>query len=227
MAIKRNFSQKNELIYAIHHFSLNQDTREIFIQGFFDNETESSEIDYKNAAIFLKNIQYLIALDSTKPIVVHLFTVGGEWDAGMVIYDAIATCPVHVTTIVHGQAYSMGSIILQAADTRILMPNAHFMVHEGWTTICNTSKGAVSTMEYEKEVGETMINIYVNRCKDGEFFKDYKVPAVKKYIKGKMDRKQDWYLNAEDSVKYGFADGVLGAKPEYKDIYTILNKNGV
>jgi ATP-dependent Clp endopeptidase proteolytic subunit ClpP len=223
--IKRNFSQKNELIYAIHHFCLNQDTREIFLQGFLDNEKEASEIDYKCATIFIKNIQYLIALDSTKPIYIHMSTVGGDSDSGMAIYDVISSCPTHVVIIVHGMAYSMGSIILQAADERIMMPNANFMIHGGWVDMINTFKGAASTTEFYNKLDKQMLDIYVSRCQYGEFFKEKRASEVKKYLQNKMDKKQDWYLNAEETVLYGFADEVLN--PKEKSIHDILMKNGV
>jgi len=224
---RRNFSEKNELIYAIHHFSLNQDTREIFLHGFLDCDTDNSEIDYKNATIFLKNIQYLTSLSSTKPIFIHLFTVGGDWDAGMVIYDAISCCPAPTTIIIHGQAYSMGSIITQAAKVRLIMPNAHFMLHEGSTTISDTHKGLMSAVEYEKDITASMIDIYAKKCKTGEFFKDYTYINIKKFLQDKLDHKQDWYLDAQKSVYYGFIDDVLGNSPKYKNLSTILRVKGV
>ena len=46
----------------------------------------------------------------------------------MAIFDAIKICRSHVTILVYGQAESMSSIILQAADKRIMMPNSTLYV---------------------------------------------------------------------------------------------------
>ena len=45
-----------------------------------------------------------------------MHSVGGNWNDGMAIFDAIELCQSYVTIIVYGQAESMSSIILQAAD---------------------------------------------------------------------------------------------------------------
>jgi len=224
---KRSFSQKSELIYNLHHFALDPDTREVFLDGFIDDEIECAIINSKSASIFLKNLQYLISSDATKPIFIHLSSNGGDWHSGMIIYDAISNCPVHVTMIVHGHAFSMGGIILQAADTRIMMPHADLLIHEGSMYIEGTYKNAESNIELCKKTNKIMLDIFSDRCSSGIFFKDYKLTGIRKYIQSRMDRKQDWYLDAEETVKYGFADTILGQKPEFKDIYTIINKNGV
>ena len=35
---------------------------------------------------------------------------------------------------------------------------------------------------------------------------------VKRHIVSQLDSKSDWILDAEESVDYGFADGVLGSE---------------
>ena len=59
-----------------------------------------------------------------------------------------------------------------------------------------------------------MLDIYTERCIEGPFFQNrYKSltkDKVRNYIKKKMQQKGDWWLNAEEAVYYGFADGVLG-----------------
>lgn len=229
MLRRRTFDQRNELAYTIHHFAVNADTREIFLSGDVDNvNKEYSEVDFISATIFLKNLRYLVSIDKDKPIFIHLMTVGGDWDAGMVMYDAISTCPSHVTIIVHGQAYSMGSVILQAADTRLMMPHANFMLHEGSIQVDNTTmKIANTTLIEANRVNEQMLDIYANRCVDGPIFKDKKVSDIKRYIKNKWDKKEDWYLSSEEVIQYGFADGIIGQTDKFNDITTLIQNNGV
>ena len=81
-------------------------------------------------------IKALHILDSTaptgdKPITVIMNNPGGDEYHGMAIYDAIKSCKNHVTIVVFGMAMSMGSIILQAADKRVMSANSRVMIHYG------------------------------------------------------------------------------------------------
>jgi ATP-dependent protease ClpP protease subunit len=42
--------------------------------------------------------------------------------------------------------------------------------------------------------------------------KNWKRPFVRKHIESQLANKSDWILTAEESVYYGFADGILGDK---------------
>ncbi len=48
-----------------------------------------------------------------------MHSVGGSWNDGMAIFDAIQLSKSYVTIISYGQAESMSSVILQAADKRV------------------------------------------------------------------------------------------------------------
>ena len=85
---------------------------------------------YRMATTFIKNIRLLDQIKN-EPIIIHMDSLGGNWGDGMAIYDAIKISRSHVTILVYGQAESMSSIILQAANKRITMPNAYFMCHYG------------------------------------------------------------------------------------------------
>lgn len=77
-------------------------------------------------------ISNLCMLDrTTGNITVIINTPGGECGAGLGIYDAIKGCSNHVRGIVYNQASSMGSIILQACDERLLTPHSYVMIHDG------------------------------------------------------------------------------------------------
>lgn len=149
---------------------------------------------------FIRNITFLARQGKGK-IVIHQCTVGGEWEYGMAIYDAIKACPCHVTMICYAHSRSMSSITLQAADKRILMPDCMFMVHHGSIYMSDTYKGAESAMEYAKRDTKRMMEIYTERCELSE-----------KQILSKLDKKQEWYMDAEEAVGKGFADKVYDGK---------------
>jgi len=202
-----------ELLKDFHDYGTNINTREIFLHNHYHAEdNENPGVEYKMSNTFLKNLRAL-ELRNDKPITIHMHSIGGEWSDGMAIYDAIMMCRSYITIIVYGQASSMSSIILQAADHRSLTENCHFMAHYGSTYIDTDYLSSINQANYEKEICEIMFNIYTNRCLSGEFFKSkYGKNSDAKKVKQFLIRKMkdgDWYLNAENAVYYGFADDVI------------------
>jgi len=58
-----------------------------------------------------------------------------------------------------------------------------------------------------------MIDIYVERCKDGEYWKreGYDTPEeIRSFLVDRVDRKQEFYLTPDEAVDMGFMDAVLG-----------------
>ena len=130
---------------------------------------------------------------------------------GMAIYDAFKDSPSHVSIICSGLVASMGSFILQAADTRILMPNCDLMIHEGGMSVNDTNKGVITATNWLKYKWAQHLGVYVERClATGRYFIDNKLskPAVKQFIQRKIDKQQEWYLTAKEAVDYGFADQI-------------------
>lgn len=90
----------------------------------------SGDIDQDTAMEFIKNIR-LLDHTSNSDIVVLINTPGGDVHQGMAIFDAIKECNSNVLTHAVGPCWSMGSVILQAGDTRKISSNATIMVHTG------------------------------------------------------------------------------------------------
>lgn len=202
----------NDSLQEVHNYGVNINSREIFLHNFFSGtEDDNPGVDYRMANIFLKNLK-ILENKSTDPIVIHMNSIGGSWSDGMVMYDAVSMSKCFVTTIIYGQAESMSSIILQAADERIITTNSYFMVHYGSSNIDADYLSSQNWMQYEKHICDTMLEIYAKKCIGGKFFKDkYTKPDITK-IKHFLSKKLqdgDWYMNAEDTVYYGFADKVL------------------
>ena len=96
----------------------------------------------------------------------------GEWSDGMAIYDAIVMSKCYVTIIAYGQAESMSSIILQAADRRLMTPNTYFMSHYGSTAAGGEYQSVQNWVKYEKRICDIMLDIYSGSCIGGKFFKE-------------------------------------------------------
>ena len=171
-------------------------------------------VEYAMANKFIKNLNIMIR-STDAPILIHMKTNGGFWEEGMAIYDAIKACPNEVCILNYTHARSMSSIILQAADRRVMMPHSTFMYHMGTMGYEGTVKQFLTEVEQLKIANEQMLDIYVKSLKaKGKLSK--RSPAyIRKWLIEQMDRKEDVYLSAQQAVEYGFADEVFGADGVY------------
>ena len=197
-------------------------SREIFLHGHIE-EGEDLGIDSLISINFLKNLQILDSINNNS-IIVHQQSIGGEWESGMMIYDAIQQSPSSFIFICHGVAASMGSIIPQAVyqkGLRLTMPNCYWLIHEGEQSISGTTKQVKSYYELTRLSKFQMYNIYAEVCsKTGEYFQDMTQAKTKTFIRRKLESKEDWWLTAKEAITYGFIDGVLGSE-KYKSIKAI------
>lgn len=204
-------------VEQMHEYGINLKDFSIYLEGipveYAGDETEFLEpgVEYQMASRFIKNLHILSGKNPKRPILIHMKTCGGIWEEGMAIYDAIRACPNPVTILSYTHARSMSSIILQAADKRVLMPNSHFLFHEGTLDLTGNSKGVMSGAEWIKKViNPAMLNIYTNSLKRKGKFSRYSRKWIQKMLQGQMDRKEDVYLTPQEAVEWGFADEVFG-----------------
>ena len=207
---RRSLDQEHSIIEAGHYYGVLLDTREIFIHGDFN-------IDGETGTKFVTNISILLNRSKDKPIIIHQHSNGGDWNCGMMIFDAIVACPCPIIFICHGIAASMGSIIPMACkkhgDAYIInMPNCEWLIHDGTTGINteHTIKQSRSWGEREEHIRKLMMDWYADSCVGGKIFEGKSKSQVKQVIKRHLDKKVDWWLTAREAVEYGFADAVLG-----------------
>lgn len=205
-------NNSSDILNDIHNYSVDLKGREIFLHNYFGSaDAENPGVEYKMSNIFLKNLR-LLETKSKDQIIIHMNSIGGEWSDGMAIYDAIRMCDSYITIISYGQVESMSSIILQAADYRMITANSYFMCHYGSSGIASDYLSAQNWINYEKNICDVMLNIYASRCWKSLFFKEkYAKPdesKAKNFLSKKL-KDGDWYMSAEDSVYYGFADKII------------------
>ena len=207
-----NYGDK-DLLYDLHNYGANLDTREIFLHNHYTSDNdENPGVEYRMSNNFLKNMRAL-DLKSDKPITIHMHSVGGEWSDGMAIYDAISMSRSYVTMIAYGQDESMSSIIFQADDLRLITPNTYFMSHYGSSVAVGEYLTVQNLAKYEKHICDVMIDIYAKSCIQGSYFqekygKNPDIEKIKTYLTRKL-KSGDWYINSQEAVHYGFADKVL------------------
>ena len=195
-----------------HVLNLMIDRRELFVHGNYSSPEEGDPgVDWRMANTLVKNLRILEAI-SKEDIIIHQMSIGGDEEAGYMMYDSIKRSKCHITIYTHGVAASMGSIVPQAADHRITMPSCCWMIHRGTTGIGDhlTRKQAKSWAAWEAHGDKRMIEIFASRCKKSPFYKGKTDSQIRSDIKRKLDTRGDWFLTSEEAVKYGFADSVEG-----------------
>jgi ATP-dependent protease ClpP protease subunit len=213
-------------IFTIHQYGLDISNREIYLHSYLGDEEESG-VDYRSAIAFEKNIRYL-NLISNEPILIHMHLPGGDWEDCLGIYDTIKNSKSKTTILAYSKVQSASSIIFQAGENRILMPNVNILIHYGSISIDDEHKAAISSLQWSEKESSKMIDIFVDKwmtspmCQE----KNWKRQFAKKHIQSQLATKSDWILTAEESVYYGFADGILGTKefPSIESIKTYAKK---
>lgn len=133
-------------------------------------------------------------------ISMYINSPGGSVTAGMAIYDTMQFVKPEVSTIVMGQACSMGSLLAQAGSPgkRYILPHARHMIHQP----SGGARGQATDMEIQvKEILQmkrSLTEIYVRHNSRG-----------KTYDQLSRDMERDYFMSAQEAVDYGLADEVI------------------
>ena len=216
-------SINNNILSNIHDYNIDIDNRELYLHSYIDDTNEEAGVDYRSAIVFEKNLRYLnmISLD---PILVHMHLPGGDWQDCLGIYDAIRASKSKIIIVATAKVESSSTILLQAADLRILTSNTNFLIHYGSISVDNEHKAALSMVQWSEKESEKMIDIFTEKCMNSSISKEknWKKMMARKHIISQLATKRDWILSAEEAVRYNFADGILGTK-KYPNIDYIKN----
>jgi len=154
-----------------------------------------------------------LANDNNRPITLFINSAGGNVTDGLAIHDSvryIISRGIEVKIIVQGMAYSMGSIVLQAASEgrRLAFPHSWIMIHEpakwaGW----QSTSAAAQHLERLKQMQDQIYNILSSRS--GK--------PLRQIIRD--TKRTDFYLDAQSALDYGLIDSIVaGELPEPKPI---------
>lgn len=158
-------------------------SREIFAFG---------EIDSDFAKKLSKDICHLRALKKD-PLTIYLSSPGGEAEFGLGLYDLIQSLEFHVTIIGLGEVASAATVVLQAADKRILTANTIMLLHGLTISAENTIPNLETFLKTSKFSQECMLDIYASRSN-----------LTKANLKSRLQR--DWYLSSNEALELGFID---------------------
>lgn len=185
-----------------HDHGIYLPNRTLYVGSESTDESGESGVDARMAEKFIKNLAILEAINQ-EPITIIMNNPGGDWYHGIAIYDAIKAAKSHVTIQVMGMAMSMGAVILQAADERIISPSSKFMIHYGTMGLNSThSKIFDKWSDENKRLNLEMEQILLDRIHDKH--PTFKLRKLKELLNF------DTILTASETVRLGLADKVLG-----------------
>jgi len=208
----------SESLNQIHRDSVCTGTREIWLHSNYGGEEEPG-VEYRMATTFIKNLN-LLEKEGPEPlpVLIHMHCIGGEWNDGMAIYDAISLSPCKTMIIAYGQASSMSGIILQSANIRLMMPNCEFMAHTGTIDLNQETRTAHTMAERNMEAHKVMLGIFAKRCSVAPRHQGRSLDEIAGDIDKWIKDKGEINIIAEKAVEYGFADGLIGT-PEWPTTY--------
>ncbi len=167
--------------------------RDVYLIGDIEKDTARTAIERLRE----------LANENTRPITIYINSAGGNVTDGLAIHDAIREIVrrgVQVTIVVQGMAYSMGSVVLQAASEgrRLAQPHAWIMIHEpakwaGW----QSTSAAAQHLDRLKQMQKQIYNIMAARS--GK--------SLQKIIRD--TKRTDYYLDATMALEYGLVDGIV------------------
>jgi ATP-dependent Clp protease protease subunit len=170
--------------------------RDVYLIGDIEKDTARSCIERLRE----------LANDNGKPIALYINSAGGNVTDGLAIHDSIrhiVSLGIEVAVIVQGMAYSMGSIVLQAASDgrRLAFPHSWIMIHDpakwaGW----QSTTAAAQHLERLKQMQDQIYKILSSRS--GK--------PLRQIIKD--TKRNDFYLDAQKALEYGLIDAVVAGE---------------
>jgi ATP-dependent Clp protease protease subunit len=153
------------------------------------------------ANLIVAQLLFLESENPDKDIFFYINSPGGSVSAGLAIYDTMQFIKPDVSTLCVGQAASMGATLLAAGDKdkRFCLPNSRVMIHQP----SGGFQGQVSDIEIQaKEI------LYL-KARLNEILARHTGKTVEDIS---HDSDRDFFMGAEEAVKYGIVDKVLTAR---------------
>ena len=159
-----------------------------------------TDVNNHSAGLIVAQMLFLEAEDPERDIIFYINSPGGSVTDGMSIYDTMQYIRPDISTIVMGQACSMGSLLAQAgaAGKRYILPNARHMIHQP----SGGASGQATDIQIQAQeilkMKKYLTEIYVAHNTGGKTFEQLSA-----------DMERDFFMSAEEAVDYGLADKVI------------------
>jgi len=158
-----------------------------------------TDVNEHSASLIVAQLLFLES-QGKEDITFFINSPGGVVTAGMAIYDTMQFIRPDVSTVVMGQACSMGSLLAQAgtAGKRKMLPNARHMIHQP----SGGARGQATDMQIQVEeilkMKKSLTEIYVKHNSKGKTFEQLSA-----------DMERDKFMSAEEALTYGLIDEIV------------------
>ena len=182
-------SSRGERVFDIYSRLLRD--RVILLEG---------EVSDQMANLIVAQLLFLESEDTNKDINLYINSPGGSVTAGMAIYDALQFVAPDVSTIVMGQACSMGSLLAQAGakGKRFMLPNARHMIHQPSGGARGQATDMLIQVNEILEMKKNLTQIYVDHNGAGKTFEQLAA-----------DMERDNFMSAQTALEYGLVDKIV------------------
>jgi len=162
-----------------------------------------TEVNEHTASLIVAQLLFLEAEDPDKDVLMYINSPGGVVTAGMSMYDTMQFIKPDVSTVVMGEACSMGSLLAQsgAPGKRLILPNARHMIHQPSGGARGQATDMLIQVEEILAMKKNLTEIYVKHNSVGKSFNDLTA-----------DMERDNFMNAQEAVAYGLADKIITSR---------------
>lgn len=159
-----------------------------------------TDVNEHSASLVVAQMLFLESENPDADILFYINSPGGVVTAGMAIYDTMQFIRPDVSTIVMGQACSMGSLLATAGarGKRLMLPNARHMIHQPSGGARGQATDMLIQVEEILTMKKSLTQIYVDHNSAGKTFDELS-----------HDMERDFFMSARDAVAYGLADSVV------------------
>jgi len=158
-----------------------------------------TDVNEHSASLIVAQLLFLESQGS-EDITFFINSPGGVVTAGMAIYDTMQFIKPDVSTVVMGQACSMGSLLATAgaAGKRKMLPYARHMIHQP----SGGARGQATDMQIQVEeilkMKKELTGIYVKHNSKGKTFEQLT-----------FDMERDKFMSAKEALEYGLIDEIV------------------
>lgn len=134
----------------------------------------------------------LALMKDKKSINVYINSPGGDVFEGMTIYNALVQIKSKLTIHVMGLAASIASVIMLAAEKRIMYQGSMIMIHNPWGCACGNAKEMREMADVLDKIDGQLVQIYADITGQTE-------DQITKWLDA-----ETWFT-ADEAVENGFA----------------------
>jgi len=158
----------------------------------------AGEVRDDMANLIVAQLLHLEQEDAEKDITLYVNSPGGSVSAGMAIIDTMHFIKPKVSTVCVGIAASMGAMILSQGEKgkRYTLPNSRVMIHQPLSGVEGQASDIIITAEEILKTKKKLIKMISDATKQ-------------KLTKVESDMDRDYWMDAEQSQKYGIIDEVI------------------